>query len=535
MPRGPMKPLTVLKMWLTMGAPVVALVGGGCVFDFRGTQASTPASQAAGSSQATRIPQPAPDQVVISSPPGVARPPFSFSAEDDRLLDDVEHGAFMYLWNVVSPETGMVHDRSSKAVVSVAGVGFELSAIPVGISRAWIAPEEGRVRALKILRALAGNAQNRKAGLFYHYLDPATAGPSAGGYERVVSTIDSALLFAGVITASAYFGGEVAEIGNKIIQDADWRFYVLTEGEKPYELGYISLGWKPDANDEPAGAGKLLPYVWADCGDEHRLVTFLAAAAPLPAHRADAGLYYKLRRRLGQDDGSGPMAWFPWSGALFTHFFAHCWINYSAMGPDNPAAFGQAHRARVDWWENSRRAVAMHRRKCAANPKGLPTLSVYAWGLSASDSPSGYSVPGLFPTPLPIPGGKPEFDYSTFNPKDDYGDGTIAPYAAGCSVMFDPVAAVEALRYYRTLQGADGAPLVWRDPDAPKRQFGFLDSFNLGKEWVAADYVAIDEGPLVLAIENARTGQVWKTFGSSAVVRDGYARLRFDPPVAGQK
>jgi len=166
---------------------------------------------------------------------------------------------------------------------------------------------------------------------------------------------------------------------------------------------------------------------------------------------------------LGESDGSGVHVWFPWSGALFTHFFAQCFIDYAAMGADNPGAHGVPHRPRVDWWENARRGVQLHRAKALRNPLGVPTLGVNAWGLSACDSAGGYAVPGVFPARIPTLDQVPQIDFADFTPKDDFGDGTIAPYAAGCSLLFEPEAAIAALRYYRGLAGSDGRPLVWRE------------------------------------------------------------------------
>lgn len=453
------------------------------------------------------------------------RPPYSFREADDSLLDEVQRGAFNYLWNACDPVTGMVYDRTSKAIISVGGVGFQLSAIPIAVERGWISADEGRERAARILRSLIDRGDNRKAGFYYHYLDPVTAAPAHGGYERVVSTIDSALLFAGAITAGAYFGGNVAALADRMLDEADWRFFVPPDGDvpKPEERGFVSLGWKPTDLDVPDGDGRLLPYYWIDSGDEHRLVAFLGACAPRAEHRLDPLMYYRLRRALGSDAGNEPFVWFPWSGALFTAFFAHCWIDYARLGPDDPPAFGVHCRPRVDWWENSRRIVAMHRRKAAHDPGRPASLHADAWGLSACDSPDGYLVPGLFPTLLDMPGCRAEFDYSTVQPPDQFGDGTIAPYAAGSALIFDPHASLAAMRHYRSLNGEDGMPLIWRDP----RQggYGFLDSYNPLKGWVAEDCVAIDQGPLILLIENARTGNVWKWFGDSPHVKLGKDRL----------
>jgi hypothetical protein len=489
------------------------------------TVACTPAARPA---QPDSSP-PAPiSSLVIESPPGLEHPPFTFSEDDAAFLDEVEHGCFNHLWFAGDPSkpghaTGMAPDRTSKPTVSIAGVGFQLSGLCVGVERGWITRDKGRERAELILRSLTNSPSIRKAGLFYHFIDAQTAGQPDEAYEHVVSTIDSSLFFAGVLTASQYFGGDVKKMGDALFDAADWSFFVCGPRPDPQDDGFISLGWKPDNIKAPTGAGSILPYAWIDSGDEHRLVTFLSVCAPREEHRVDPMTYYRLRRGIGSYK-DGPFVWFPWSGALFTAQFSHCWIDYAAMGPDNPAAFGVANRPQVDWWENTRRTVEMHRLKCTENPKHLPTLGPNAWGLTASDVKGGYAVPGLFPDPLPMPGAKAEIDYPVAKVKDNYGDGTIAPYGAGTSIMFDPKAAVAALRYMRSLKKQDGSPLLWSDP--AKGGFGFQDAFNLGSGWVAPDCLAIDQGPMLLAIENARTGLIWKTMMAHPFVRQGLERLQ---------
>ncbi|CAG0958385.1 hypothetical protein PHYC_00592 [Phycisphaerales bacterium] len=462
--------------------------------------------------------------VIIQAPTGTARPPFTFTPDHEHLLDEVQRGAFNFLWNASKDAgPGMVPDRASKPTVSVAGVGFQLSGICIGVERGWITRKNGEDRAIRILAALDSNPTNRKAGMFYHFLDPATAGPPPDAPEYTVSTIDSALLFAGVLTAAQYFGGDVRTLADALFEGADWRFFLAGPRDRTSQ-GFVTLGWKPTKHDDPTGEGELLPYAWIDAGDEHRLVTFLAVCAPTEARRVEPRVYYRLRRQLGEFRDTGPMVWFPWSGALFTQLFAHCWIDYAAMPPDNPAAFSIPNRPRADWWENSRRHVRLHRLKALDAAGKVPTLGENAWGLSASDVHDGYAVPGVFPDPLPMPGAFPELDYPVYQPKDNLGDGTVAPYAAGSSVMFDPDAALAALAYYRSLPPQPGQPALWSDPQSGG--FGFADAFNLGTGWVAPDYVAIDQGPLLLAIENARTGFVWKTFHAHPWVRAGMERLK---------
>lgn len=471
---------------------------------------------------------------VIESPPDLKRPPFTFAPADDTFLEEVQKASFGFLWKACDPTTGMVRDRTSVDFVSVAGVGFQLAALPIAAERGWVTRDQARDRALTILRALEAEPTNRKAGLFYHFLEGANAKPRD---MDVVSTIDSAIFFAGALAAGSAFDGEVRAIADRLYADADWTFFILKNPPKaePVNAGLISLGWKPTDHSKPQGDGNLLPYVWIDAGDEQRLVTLLAVSAPNPKHRVDPALYYRLRRQLGAYAESGVLQWFPYSGALFTNFFAQTFINYAAMGPDNPAAQGAERRPRIDWWENARRAVQLHRIKATeagaqTGSAKTPTLGANAWGLSACDGPNTYLVPGVFPNRIPTQGEVLDQDYTAFTAKDDLGGGYIAPYAAGCAVMFDPAAALSALRYYRSLKTGTGEPLVWREPGADwSGGYGFQDSFNLGSGWVAPDCVAIDQGPLVLSIENARTGLVWKLFHAQPAVREGFARLGLKP------
>ncbi len=450
------------------------------------------------------------------------RPPFEFDRDDGAFLDQVQRGAFRYLWEVADPATGMVFDRTSVRVISVAGVGFQLGAIPVGVERGWITRDQGAERAALILSSLEGQPANRRHGLFFHYLDEGTGAPSSKGYETVVSTIDSAILIAGMITASSYFGGAVAERADRMIGAADWRAFVAADPPEDWARGFITLGWRAADPRAPGGEGALLPYYWADAGDEQKLVTFLAVGADA-SKGVDPSVYYRLRRRLGGYKDSGPFVWFPWSGAMFTHFFAHCWIGYAAMGPDDPSRFGVERRPRVDWWENSRRAAVMQRAKARDNPRGLPAFAAGAWGLGANDEAGGYAVRDLYPDAVEFPGAREGVDFADAKVKDDWGDGTVAPYNAGCAIMFTPRESLAALHLYAAAADPAGRPLAWRDPR--EGGMGFQDAFNPATSWTAPDCVAIDQGPLLLCIENARTGLIWRLFHAHPAVRSACDRL----------
>lgn len=462
---------------------------------------------------------------VIAPDPATPTPPFRFSSDDDAFLEEVQRASFGYLWKACDPVTGMVYDRSSVKFASIAGVGFQLAALPIAAERGWVTRAQAQARAESILRALEAEPTNRKAGLFYHFIYADTAKPVN---KDVVSTIDSALFFAGAIVAGEYFGGETRQIVERLYNAADWNFFVLQtpRPNEPHFKGKVSLGWKAKDPAKPTGDGELLGYVWADAGDEQRLVAFLGVASPNEAHRLEPSAYYRLRRMLGDYPGVEPHQWYPYSGALFVNFFAHCFINYAALGVDNPGAQGVERRARIDWWENARRATNLHRVKAKNAAGSVPTLGENAWGLTACDGPNAYLVPGVFPNRIKIQDEIPEVDFPQWRRGDDLGNGYVAPYGAGCAIMFEPEASIAALRYYRSLKRADGTPLVWREPGPDwSGGFGFQDSFNLGTGWVAPDCVAIDQGPMVLAIENARTGRVWTWFHQSPLVQAGLGRL----------
>ena len=154
-----------------------------------------------------------------------------------------------------------------------------------------------------------------------------------------------------------------------------------------------------------------------------------------------------------------------------------------------------------------------------------------AWGFTASDCEAGYQVPGLYPQRIAEAGEVPEFDYSTFVPKENFGDGTISPYAAGSAIMFEPKLAVAALRHYRGLVLTDGRA-IWASPDAPIETgggFGLADAYRESSQkhsaWIAKDHLAIDQGPLLISIENARSGMIWDLFESHNYVKRAKKRL----------
>lgn len=458
------------------------------------------------------------------------RPPFAFGKDDEALLDEIQRACFYYFWVSANPETGMIPDRSTITTVSVAGVGFQLSAILVGVERGWITRQQGEERVRLIVSSLKNHPENRKYGIFYHFVDGKTGGQPEQAYEYVASTIDTALLFGGLATVSTYFGGDIATMSDALMAEANWRAVILGErGRSVIEGPYISLAWKPKDKNQPTGEGTLMPYGWQDVGGEGQLVTFFAVGSPVAEHQMDPKGYYKMRRNLGMHAGIGGegsdqdmLVHLPYSGAAFIHFFQHCWIDFAGMGTDDPAKFGVANRPAVDWWENSRRFTTFMQKIAPENPKVPEAWKGLSWGLTAGDWKEGYQVPGVYPQAVYPTNWVPNVDFANFAPKHNWGDGTLAPYGPGSSIMFDPKGAMEVLRAMRQAKRPDGTSLCWW----PQSEGGYgLTSFNPQTLWRAHEYVAIDHGPMILAIENARTGLIWKYFHQHAKVKMAMERL----------
>ncbi|MFQ5807489.1 MAG: glucoamylase family protein [Phycisphaerae bacterium] len=441
---------------------------------------------------------------ILRSPETKAALEYRFTAADQALLDEVQCACFAYFWKEVGTPAKLVKDRQKAPVSSIAAVGFQLSSLPIGVQRGWITRQEGLERARTVLKSLIERKDNKKFGVYLHYPDVGTAGLSREGFEILASTVDHALFVAGAIPAAEYFGGDIKSLVDRLIAQTNWKAYAGAPG------GFLSMGWKPDDPDTIDGTGRFLDWRWWNASDEERLIYLLAVGSPNPDYAVEPEVYYRLKRPIKRYRDMPPYV-VSWPGALFTYFFSHCWIDYGSLGPDDPSRLG-VEAPRVDWFENSRRAVMTHRRRCIEQARRFKTLAPDRWGLSACAARDGYIVPRVGPN---------------LSEKDEWFEGTLAPYAAASAIMFAPAESLAAIRAYRSLNGADGKPLVWRDPKGGG--YGFVDSFNLDQDFVCDDYVGIDQGPMLLAIENARTGLIWKLFMQHDTVQRALKRLRLRP------
>lgn len=407
----------------------------------------------------------APATTVTLPPPVLS----SLSASDKAFLDDLEHRSFRYFWEQADPHTGLVPDRARtdgspldenhRNVASIAATGFGLTALCIAAAQHWVASNEARERVRSSLRFFAGRAP-QEHGWFYHWMDARTG---ERRWQGEISSIDTALLLGGVLTARAYFqdDAEIVRLAKLIYERVDFRW--MLNGHPTL----LSHGWKPES-------GFLRPR-W-DTYSEDTILYVLAIGSP--THAISPRSWYALRRDRYTYAG---YTYFTSIGVpLFMHQYAHAWIDYrnrrESMG------------AHIDYFENSVAGTRAHRAFCIDLSREFPGYGPNMWGITASDSAKGY-----------VAWGGP--------PRDPAIDGTVVPCAPGGSLMFTPDISVPALRAMRERFG-----------QRIYGQYGFADAFNPNTGWVDTDVIGINVGITLLSAENLRSGNVWRWFMRNAEV-----------------
>jgi len=403
-------------------------------------------------------------------------------ANDDAFLEYVQQVNFDYFWYLANPSNGLVPDRSATgSACSIAAVGFGLTAICIGIDHGWINRTQGVERVLTTLNTFLQGPQGPGAsgmigynGWFYHFLDMNTAVRS--GAE--LSSIDTVLLLAGMVDARQYFNGTntdetaIRTSADTIFNRVDWNW--MARGSNA-----VAMGWFP-------GSG-FIASDWIGY-DEGMILYILGLGAPSNPLPAGAWQAWTSGYTWATYYGYSFVPFAP----LFGHQYSHCWVDFRHIGD----AYMNSHDS--SYFENSRRATLAQRAYCIANPLNHVGYNSTVWGLTASDGPSGYSAHGA--------------------PPAQGDDGTIAPTAAGGSIAFTPEYSVPTLRYFYSHY----LPRIWT-------AYGFRDAFNLGAQWVGSDELGIDQGPIVIMIENYRTQRVWGRFMQNDMVQRGLQRAGFVP------
>lgn len=397
---------------------------------------------------------------------------------DDELLTLVQQQTFKYFWDFAHPASGMARERNTSGnLVTSGGSGFGLMAIIVGIERGFISRSEGVERLSKIVTFLEG--ADRFHGAWSHWIDGTTGAvlPFSTN-DNGGDLVETALLVQGLITFRQYLDpADATESSlitriNTLWEGVEWDWYTR-EGQK-----VLYWHWSPD---------KQWTMNLPIRGHNETLITYLLAASS-PTHPISKDVYtegyarnggiqngnefYGITLPLGEDYG-GPL------------FFAQ----YSFLGLD-PRNLQDTY---ANYWTQNRNHTLINRAYVIENPKRYIGYNERSWGLTASDNNNGYSA---------------------HSPANDLG--VITPTAALSSFPYTPEESMEALKFFYYSIG----DRLWGE-------YGFYDAYNLTAGWVANSYLAIDQGPIVVMIENYRTGLLWDLFMSAPEIQDGLTTLGF--------
>jgi len=417
---------------------------------------------------------------------------------DEDLLDRLERAAFEYFLHETNPENGLVADTNrTGAPASIAVVGFALSTYPIAVERGWITRDEAAARIAVTLRFFWNSPQGEQAdatgykGFYYHFLDLQTGKRT---WTSELSLMDTALLLAGVLTASVYFNKatqteiEIRELADALYRRIDW---LWAQDDK----SSVSQGWKPESG--------FLHYGWEGY-NEAILLYVLALASPthpLPATSYPAWTStYQWENLYGLD--------VLYAGPLFVHQFSHAWIDFRGIRD----RFMREKRS--DYFENSRRATYLQREYARRNPHDFKGYGENCWGFTAGDGPcaSTARVDGKY---------HQCFGYTARGVPYGPDDGTIAPWAALASLPFEPEIALAAARHCLTHY-----PEILKEGRLPS---GFNPTLpgNNSHGWISEGHFGLDQGIIVLMIENYRSQLVWKLMRDCPYIKRGLERAGF--------
>jgi hypothetical protein len=374
-------------------------------------------------------------------------------------LDEIQKRAFGFFWRESHPKTGLTKDRAKNnpngdayIVASTASTGYALAALPIGVERGWVAKRAAYDRALTTLKFAVYRLPNNH-GFFYHFLDWRTG-------DRVwkceLSSIDSGLFILGALACGRYFKGtEVERLANVLYERMDWRWMQAGGTSLFSREKTLSMGWKPE--------GGWLSSRWYRYS-EASFLYLLALGAPKFDLPTDVWTGWGVKATTFEDlpvlGGPGPL------------FMAQMTPGYFDLR-------GKKDRQGYDWWQNFENAHRADIRFCRRNPDRFKTMAAGLWGISASDQPEGYGA---------------------LTPVAGQGNGTIVPTAFLAGTLFVPGVAQEALNN------------LWRLPERSKLwgRYGFANGINLDKAWIDPDVIGIDLGMMLLALENRRSGLLWR-------------------------
>jgi hypothetical protein len=399
------------------------------------------------------------------------------SIEDQFFLAELSRRSIFYFIDHASPITGMVRDRAGNfpadpsrpnlSPASIGATGFCMAALCIGAEREYLPVKDAQEQIRRTLRYFAKDAYHNH-GWFYHFMDPDTGEPRLASE---VSSIDTALLVAGMLTARQYFwhDAEIVRLAELIYRRLD--FHWMLNGD-PHLLSH---GWRP-------GSG-FIKYRW-DTYSEHMILYLLGLGSPTYPLRPES--WYAWKR---PEVSYGQYHYISGSGPLFTHQYSHAWADFRFRREAGPKP--------INWFQNSIAATRANREFCLSLTAKYG-YSGNVWGLTASDGPGGYNDWG--------------------NPSSSSNvDGTVVPCAAGGSLMFAPDICLPTLR---NLQRRYEKRLFLH--------YGFSDAFNPKTDWTDPYVLGIDVGITMLSAENLRTGNIWRWFMANPEILRAMDRAKLE-------
>ncbi|MBX5222206.1 hypothetical protein HJC04_18045 [Rhizobium sp. NLR8a] len=418
----------------------------------------------------------------------------------DEDLGRLQFTTLLYYLQCTNPDNGLVRDKTQAgAPASIAAIGMALATVPVVVERGVVirefAAKIARRRLEFLLRCHQGPEPDASGykGFFYHFLDIETG---RRVWQCELSTIDSAFLFAGALTVAAYFDGDtedevkVRRLAAALYERADWN-WACDHGAT------LTHGWRPESG--------FIPYRWRGY-DEGLLLYILGLGSPThplpPESYAAYTESYEWRNIYGRE--------LLYSGPLFTHQLSHMWIDFRSIRDE----FMREHDS--DYFQNSRHATFVQQEYAIRNPLNFEGYGAHCWGFTASDGPGWIkrNVDGI---------DREFFDYIARGAPFGPDDGTVCPWVVIASLPFAPEIVIPTVRNFARMNLG------------MTRLYGFKPSFNQtytlengdGGSWVSPYHFGIDQGPVVLMIENYRTGLLWNIMRRCAPLVVGLRRAGF--------
>jgi hypothetical protein len=426
---------------------------------------------------------------------------------DSEMLDRLRSETFEYFRREVNARNGLIADKTQPgSPSSIAAVGMGLSVYIVGVERGLLSRAEAIERTLAVLRFFHSSRQGPEPdatgykGFYYHFLDMQTG---SRALQCELSTVDTAILMAGVLTAACYFTGSspkesaIRELAESLYGRVDWQWALngaatITHGWTP-ESGFLGCRWNAGYSEA------LILYV---------LAMGSPAASIDPRGYREWTSTFELSKLYDTE--------YLHAGPLFIHQMSHLWLDFRGIHDDFNRKTG------IDYFENSRRATYVQQAYGIDNPRGFAHYHKYGWGLTASDGPG--------PTVLPVNGMETEFyDYTARGAPFGPDDGTLSPWSVVASLPFAPEITIDTIRH-----AVERLKMKQHSP------YGFDASYNptfpgKGKKeiadgvtsWVSPWIFGLNQGPIILMIENYQSELIWKAMRQCPYIVQGLRRAGF--------